>query len=169
MLNGNKEYFDVVNKDDNVIGKASRKECHSNPRLMHRGVCVIVTDNTGRILLQQRNMSMDMCKGKWDFSASGHNNLGENYDKAAKRELKEELGLSLTLKKIGKMLVNMKNQTEFDVIFSARINDSTLRIDFDKNEISEVRFFTLDELRSIPEQNLVDNFWDIMNFYLASR
>ena len=36
------EYFDIVDENDNIIGKAPRQQCHSNPKLIHRGIFVIV-------------------------------------------------------------------------------------------------------------------------------
>lgn len=41
-------------------------------------------------------MRKDMSPGLWDSSCAGHLDCGEDYDAAAVRELKEELGLTLT-------------------------------------------------------------------------
>jgi 8-oxo-dGTP pyrophosphatase MutT (NUDIX family) len=40
-------------------------------------------------------MLKDTAKGKWDSSASGHLDTGEDYDACAVRELREEIGLHL--------------------------------------------------------------------------
>ena len=45
------EYFYLVDEDDKVIGKASRQECHSNPKLIHRSTAVFVFNSKGRIML----------------------------------------------------------------------------------------------------------------------
>jgi 8-oxo-dGTP pyrophosphatase MutT (NUDIX family) len=41
-------------------------------------------------------MSKDQQPGLWDSSASGHVDTGETYDACAVRELREEIGLSLS-------------------------------------------------------------------------
>lgn len=90
------EFFDVVNERDEVIGRQSRREVHRQG-LRHRAVHVLVFDKHGRIFLQKRSMVKDCFPGKWDSSASGHLDCGEDYDACAVRELREELGFDATI------------------------------------------------------------------------
>jgi len=88
------EIFDVVNERDEVVGCAPRREVHAQG-LMHRAVHVLVFNARGEVFLQKRSMQKDTAKGKWDSSASGHLDSGEDYDACAIRELREEIGLEL--------------------------------------------------------------------------
>ncbi len=88
------EYFDVVNKRDEPVGRALRKDVHAGA-LWHRAVHILVFDSSGRIFLQKRSMKKDMSPGLWDSSCAGHVDAGEDYDTAAVRELGEELGIRL--------------------------------------------------------------------------
>jgi isopentenyldiphosphate isomerase len=88
------EIFDVVNEQDEVVGKRPRSEVH-RLGLMHRAVHVLVFNNRGEVFLQKRSMSKDRQPGLWDSSASGHLDSGEAYDACAIRELREEIGLRL--------------------------------------------------------------------------
>ena len=88
------EIFDIVNEQDEVIGRAPRKEIHARG-LRHRAVHVLVSNKRGDVFLQKRSMLKDTAKGKWDSSASGHLDSGEDYDACAGRELREEIGLSV--------------------------------------------------------------------------
>jgi isopentenyl-diphosphate Delta-isomerase len=88
------EYFDVVDEQDRVTGRAPRREVHARG-LLHRAVHVLVFNRRGEVFLQKRSMSKDMSPGLWDSSCSGHLDAGEDYDVAAQRELGEELGLKL--------------------------------------------------------------------------
>ena|SRR5258707_13322036 len=90
----NEEIFDVVNENDQVIGRNTRREVH-RLRLMHRAVHVLVFDSRGQVFLQKRSMKKDGEPGLWDSSASGHVDSGEHYDACAVRELGEEIGLRL--------------------------------------------------------------------------
>jgi isopentenyldiphosphate isomerase len=89
------EIFDVVNERDEIIGKQTRREVH-RLGLKHRAVHVLVFNARGQIFLQKRSMKKDCFPGKWDSSASGHLDSGEDYDACAVRELREEIGLELT-------------------------------------------------------------------------
>jgi len=87
------EIFDVVNARDKVIGQAPRREVHARG-LWHRAVHVLVFNRRGEVFLQKRSLLKDTAKGKWDSSASGHVDTGEDYDACAVRELREEIGVA---------------------------------------------------------------------------
>jgi isopentenyldiphosphate isomerase len=89
------EIFDVVNELDEVVDHKPRSEVH-RLGLMHRAVHVLVFNARGEVFLQKRSMSKDRQPGLWDSSASGHLDTGEAYDACAIRELREEIGLSLS-------------------------------------------------------------------------
>ena len=86
------EIFDVVNERDEVIDARPRSEVH-RLGLLHRAIHVLVFNARGETFLQKRSMTKDREPGKWDSSASGHVDSGEDYDACAVRELREELGL----------------------------------------------------------------------------
>ena len=88
------EIFDVVNEQDEVVGQALRREVHARG-LWHRAVHVLVFNRKGEIFLQKRSLKKDNHPGVWDSSTSGHVDSGEDYDTAAVRELREEIGLEL--------------------------------------------------------------------------
>ncbi|MFA5264999.1 MAG: NUDIX domain-containing protein [Opitutaceae bacterium] len=87
------ELFDVVDESDRVIGQCPRREVHAR-KLRHRAVHVMVFNSQGRIFLQKRSLLKDSAPGTWSASCSGHLDAGEDYDAAAIRELREEIGLS---------------------------------------------------------------------------
>ncbi len=88
------ELFDVVDRDDRVVGQAMRAEVHRKG-LWHRAIHVWVFNRAGQVFLQKRSMAKDMAPGCWDSSCSGHLDAGEDYDGAAQRELGEEIGVHL--------------------------------------------------------------------------
>jgi isopentenyldiphosphate isomerase len=89
------EVFDVVNERDEVIGRNTRREVHARG-LRHRAIHVLVFNLRGEVFLQKRSQKKDTAAGKWDSSASGHLDSGEDYDACAVREVREEIGLRLT-------------------------------------------------------------------------
>lgn len=139
------EYFDIVDENDNIIGKAPRHVCHSNPKIIHRGIFVVVENEFGEILLEKRSMKKDTNPGKWAVVGE-HNLLGESYEKAAIRGLKEELGIKSKVNRITKLKITSKRETEFDEIYLAKIKSSE-KITIDKNELSEVKWVHIKQLK----------------------
>ncbi|HWB06964.1 MAG TPA: 16S rRNA (adenine(1518)-N(6)/adenine(1519)-N(6))-dimethyltransferase RsmA [Verrucomicrobiales bacterium] len=89
------EVFDVVDDQNRVIRQALRREVHANDWL-HRAVHVFVLNVKGEVFLQLRSHLKDKKPGKWDSSAAGHLDTGEDYLPCAVRELEEELGIVTT-------------------------------------------------------------------------
>lgn len=86
------EWFDVVDENDVVTGRALRSEVHAK-KLLHRAVHILAFNHKGEIFLQKRSMKKDQCAGMWGTSSAGHVDSGEEYDHAARREFREELGI----------------------------------------------------------------------------
>lgn len=116
------EIFDIVDGQDRVVGRATRKEVHAR-RLLHRATHVLVFDQAGRVFLQKRSLLKDSAPGCWDSSCSGHLDTGEDYLAAAVRELKEEIGVSAEpaqLRSHFKLPPCADTGWEFVMIFSLR-------------------------------------------------
>ena len=156
------EYFDVVDENDRVIGKASRKECHSNPELIHRGVFIAIFNSAGELLLQKRSMQKDLNPGKWVASSSGHVDSGDSYEKAAKRELFEELGIKKKLKFMFDFDNYSKKQREKMKVVIIRY-DGPFKIN--PEEIEYVKFFKIEEIKNMIDKNKNDFTPGFLKFF----
>lgn len=85
------ELIDLVDIDNNAVGTTDVETAHAQ-RQLHRVVGVFLFDSSGNILLQEDNNHR-----KYDLSVGGHVKRGEEYDKAAQREMQEELGVEVPL------------------------------------------------------------------------
>jgi 16S rRNA (adenine1518-N6/adenine1519-N6)-dimethyltransferase len=106
------ELFPVVDESDRIRCYASRSEVHGN-NLRHRAVHILIFSIEGEVYLQQRSRWKDHHPLKWDSSAAGHVTAGETYDETARRELKEELGVDVPLKRISKITASWHTDHEF--------------------------------------------------------
>ena len=111
------EMFDVVDECDRVLRAEPRDIVHVN-NLLHRAVHMLLFNSRGDLLLQKRSIWKDRNPGRWDASAAGHLDSGENFLEAARRELREELGVEApALERIGKLTPCEQTGWEFIEIF----------------------------------------------------
>ncbi len=110
--NGNAEDFAVVDEGDCVLGEAPRATVHGN-NLRHRAVHILLFNRKRELFLQKRSRFKDRHPCVWDSSAAGHVDAGEDYDEAASRELKEELGVTTRLARVLKLPATQETGEEF--------------------------------------------------------
>lgn len=115
---GAAERFPIVDADDRVIGEAPRQEVHGN-NLRHRAVHIFVFNRAGELFLQKRSRRKDRHPLLWDSSAAGHVDAGEEYDCAAERELREELGVTAALTRLTKLPASERTGREFIWLYRA--------------------------------------------------
>ncbi len=149
LVAAGKELIHVADKTDTIISTHVR----GNPLSVGRYVMiagVMVYNHKGEVLLH-KIAPHKKWGGMWTYSAAGHVDAGENYKKAAQRELKEELGLSAA---VGEELTSFDvyengKKIAFHHIFKA-VSDEP--VSYDTNEIEEVRFFSIEELKHLSQQ-----------------
>ncbi len=138
------EYFEIVDDQDRVIGRALRSACHGNPALVHRVAHVLVFNRDGALLLQKRSRNKDIQPGRWDTSVGGHLDPGEDYRQAAVREMAEELGVT------GVPLTFLYHSRIRNDIESENVATFLTRHDgpfnFPQVEIEEIRFWSAAEI-----------------------
>ncbi len=165
--NMQEELLEVVNESGEIIKTLPRSEIHGNPSLIHRVVHVLVFNKKGELFLQKRSMNKDVAPGKWDTSVGGHVNSGESLNDALKREMEEELGIT-TCEPESLYSYIHSNPYETELVYTySCIHDG--EINFQHDEIDEVRPWSLDEIRrNIGKGILSDNFQHEIKTYLES-
>jgi len=146
------ETFDVVNERDEVIGRERRSEVHQK-NLLHRAVHIFIWNRRGDLLLQKRSSQKEVAPGAWDSSVAGHLGAGEDYDDAARREMIEELGISVRLGRIQKFEARAELGWEFVRLYEGK---SKGPFSFPKEEISEVRWWKPADITAAVREHPAD-------------
>ena len=142
-MNVDQEIYNIVDENDFIIGKASRKYIHQN-KLLHRSIHILVFNSRKELFLQKRAISKDESPGLWDTSTAGHVDARETYLDCAHREIFEELNLKVLL--VPSIKISACNDTHGEhVQVYTCINDGPIKIN--PEEISEGTFFNLLEIK----------------------
>ena len=87
----------LVDVEDREIGLAPKLDAHRQG-LRHRAISACVLDRRGRMLLQRRAFGKYHSGGLWTNACCTHPRAGETVEAAARRRLREELGVDCELK-----------------------------------------------------------------------
>lgn len=141
MQDNKSEMLPLVDSQGNIVGSATRGECHSGSHLLHPVVHLHLFNSRGELYLQRRPDWKDIQPGKWDTAVGGHIDLGEDVMAALLREAREELGLTaFTPVKIAEYIFDSDRESEYVNVF-ATVYDGPVA---PSQELDGGRFFPID-------------------------
>jgi isopentenyldiphosphate isomerase len=162
------EFLEVINEHGDTIKTLPRSVVHGDPSLMHKVVHVLVFNGNDELLLQKRSINKDVAPGKWDTSVGGHVNAGETIIEALGREMEEELGITACKPEFLYTYIH-SNQYESELVYTHSCVHSG-QIRFNKDEIDEIRFWTIDEIKqNLGKGIFSDNFEHEIMTYMKFR
>ena len=136
----------LVNEEDIIIGKEEKIKAHVLG-LKHRAFSVFLLNSKGELLVQKRAKSKYHCPLQIANSCCSHQREGENTLNAAKRRLKEELGIKVNdLKEVAIISYNldMRNgliENEVDHILIGKYDGE---FSLNKEEVDSVMYLNLE-------------------------
>lgn len=154
-----------VDKDDNVIGFGSREDA-LRKGIVHRVVRIYLFNFKGELLIQKRSKSVSSPE-KWDQSAAGHVDEGEDYAFAAYRETKEEIGVTnVELTEIGKFYTEEFGEKgtirRFNTIYKG-VYDGEIKFNEEVSEVKWIKPSLLEEWMLKSPKNFSGSFIKISN------
>lgn len=151
------EIFPIVNTEGEVVGSATREECHAGTFLLHPVVHLHIFNSAGELYLQKRVMTKKIQPGKWDTAVGGHVDYGERIEDALLRETREELGVrDFTPEFL--MRYEFRSQVEAELVYIYKC-EYDCDFNLDPSEVDEGRFWSLDEIKkSIGKGLFTPNF-----------
>lgn len=132
--------LDLVDPNDQVIGKISEDEAIKTNSKNIRFVNGFIENDHGQIWIPTRSSSKRMFPSCLDFSVGGHVEAGETYKDAFIREVKEELGLELSdnFKLLAKLNPQESGTNNFMAVYKIELNQEP---DYNKNDFVSAKWF----------------------------
>ena len=122
---------------------------------MKKEIGVFILNDYGQILLQKRSRNKKNYPNMWAL-CTGHVEKNEDVQNAAIRELKEELGINISIKELhsfanGKFdIINENGSTYF---FYIKCNLKQEKFIIQKEELSQVKWFDIIDVISMIKNN----------------
>lgn len=123
----NEEYVILVDEQDSELGLMEKIKAHQQGAL-HRAISVFIFNSQKQLLLQQRASDKYHSGGLWTNTCCSHPRKGEQTQDAAKRRLREEMGIDCELNYLTNIIYKAKldndmTEHELDHIFIGYTDD----------------------------------------------
>lgn len=143
MKDNEHELLPLVDEEGQVVGTATRGECHNGSMRLHPVVHLHVFNTAGELYLQHRPAWKDIQPDRWDTAVGGHVDCGESVEQALAREVREEIGLT---DYEAEFMARYVNQTERERELVTAFRTVTDRTPQPSAELDGGRFFTREEI-----------------------
>ena len=140
----------LVDEADREVGHLDKAQCHQGRGVLHRAFSLLIFNDAGELLLQQRAASKRLWPLYWSNSCCSHPRRAETMEAAIHRRLNEELGLRCPLH----FLFKFQYQAQFDAagaeqelcsVFVGRTSDP---VRIDASEILAWRWISPEALQA---------------------
>lgn len=139
------EYLDLVNENDEVIGKKLRSEVYAEHLSNFRVINAFVKNSKGELWIPRRAADKRIFPLCLDMSVGGHVESGEGYDQTFKRETLEELNVDIDMvayKLLGHLTPHNDNVSAFMQVYEIDMEDAPK---YNPNDFTEYFWLTPSE------------------------
>ena len=144
----------LVDENDNPIGTMPKMEAHEKA-MLHRAFSVFILNANDEVLLQQRANDKYHSAGLRTNTCCSHPHPGEDTLGAARRRLKEEMGMEADLQFVFKFMYkapfdNLLTEHEIDHVFIGKTDQLPV---INPEEVASYKYMKPEEIKLDMEQN----------------
>lgn len=144
----------LVDENDNPIGTMPKMEAHEKA-MLHRAFSVFILNANDEMLLQQRANDKYHSAGLWTNTCCSHPHPGEDTLGAARRRLKEEMGMEADLQFVFKFMYkapfdNLLTEHEIDHVFIGKTDQLPV---INPEEVASYKYMKPEDIKLDMEQN----------------
>ena len=150
------DLVELVDGTGHRTGTISRIDAHRAPGKRHRAFSAFLFDPDGRLLLQRRAAGWPHSPGMWSNTCTGHPRPGEAPEKAVRRQVTHELGVTphdlAQADAIAYRLTDPMSglvEHEYNHVFVGRVLDLPLP---DPSHVADATMVTAAELRRMLDR-----------------
>jgi isopentenyl-diphosphate delta-isomerase len=139
----------VVDQTGQAVGSMDKTRAHTAPGTRHLAFSVVVKNTRGQMLFQRRHPEKQTFGDTWGNACCSHPRPGEGIITAARRRVREELGVQLIdPREIGRFVYEATDEStgmvesELDVVVSGVISG---KLEPNEDQVAEVRWMSRDE------------------------
>lgn len=157
------ELIQIVDENGDFTGQVMDKDEAHNKNLLHNEVALLIINDKKQVLLQKRSANKRFNPNKWALCA-GHVDAYESLDDAIIRETNEEIGLDIPkddLHSFGEKEVTIESSNSHIIYFYyTKCNKQESEFTIRKEELSEVKWFDIDEVIDMIKKNDTSTVFD---------
>jgi isopentenyl-diphosphate delta-isomerase len=149
-ISADTEALILVDSADREVGHMSKERCHQGRGILHRAFSLLIFNDAGELLLQQRSAHKRLWPLYWSNSCCSHPRRHERVEIAIVRRLDEELGIRCPLQ----FLFKFQYQAQFDAdgaeheLCSVFIGRCAQRLRVNRHEILNWRWIGQEALQA---------------------
>ncbi len=148
------ELLDIVDENNKLTGDIVEREIVHEKGFWHREVAVIIVNEEGKMLLEKRAPTKKQSPNKWALCA-GHIEAGDIPENAIVREMKEEIGVDVSIDKLEFIKAAMRNikfnddlyNRAFQYTYFWKTDKKESEFVVQEEELTEVKFFEIQEIK----------------------
>lgn len=144
----------LVDREGREIGTEEKLQAHREGKL-HCAFSVFIFNTLGELLLQKRSKTKYHSGGLWTNTCCSHPRPSEAYHHAARRRLREEMGVDCELTSLFNFIYHTKLENdlfehELDHVFVGRYDGQPIP---NPDEVDDWKWINLDKLKRDVREN----------------
>ena len=160
------EIVDIYDGKKNKTGKTVER--NTKPKLgeYRLSIHIWITNSKGELLIQRRSANKKIFPNMWN-ETGGAASTGETSEMTCAREFEEELGVKPNMNK-AELIGSIKRKYDYVDVWHIEQDIDLHDIKMQKDEVSEVKYVTIDELKKIIEnKEFVPTICPSLNMFLT--